>query len=184
MQDVALNLFYDDGEGYVDLGLDNLFDFDDNGNLIPDTDGTWISLNNQPVAYYYMGTTEDDDGYAISGYVPAMLNGELVKLILIFNDANPHGFVAGALPDYDADETETVSRGLLELEVGDRLDFVCDFYSYDGVYQDSYLLNEPIVYDGTLTVSDTILGGSVRILYRFTDIYQQNYWSEALTVGK
>ncbi len=184
VQDVALNMFYDDGEGYVDLGLDNLFSIDDDGNLVPDTDGTWISLNNQPVAYYYMGTTEDDGGYAITGYVPAMLNGELVKLILIFNDENPYGFVAGAQPEYDVSDTETVSRGLIELEIGDRLDFVCDFYSYEGEYLDSYMLNEPIIYNGTLTVSDTILGGSARILYRFTDIYQQHYWSEALTIGK
>ena len=29
--DLELNLFYDDGEGYIDLGLDNTFDFDGEG---------------------------------------------------------------------------------------------------------------------------------------------------------
>ena len=181
VQDVALNLFYDDGEGYVDLGLDNVFSFDENGNLLPDRSGAWLSLNDQPVAYYYMGSAETEEyGSVMMGYVPALLNEEQVRLIVIFDDEHPYGFVAGAQPVYSEDETETVSRGLIELQDGDRLDFLCDFYSYDGAYQDSYFLGEPIIVNGALTVSDTLLGGSCRVLYRFTDIYQQHYWTEVL----
>ena len=33
------NMFYDDGEGYIDLGLDNIYSFD-NGNLVADTERT------------------------------------------------------------------------------------------------------------------------------------------------
>ena len=29
-----LNMFYDDGEGYLDLGLDNVYTFDNNGDLV------------------------------------------------------------------------------------------------------------------------------------------------------
>ena len=181
VQDVALNLFFDDGEGYVDLGLDNVFSFDENGNLLPDRSGAWLSLNNQPVAYYYMGSAETEDGgSSMMGYVPALLNDQQVRLIVIFDGEHPTGFVAGAEPAYSEEETDTVSRGLIELQDGDRLDFLCDFYSYDGVYQDSYFLGEPLIVDGALTVSDTLVGGSVRVLYRFTDIYQQHYWSEVL----
>ena len=52
--------------------------------------------------------------------------------------------------------------------------------SYDGVYQDSYYLGEQLTVSGELTVSDTLLGGPVRVLYRFTDIYDQHYWSDVL----
>ncbi len=183
VQDVALNLFYDDGEGYVDLGLDNVFSFDENGNLLPDRSEAWISINRQPVAYYYMGTAEADGDTTIMGYVPALLNNEQVRLILLFNNEHPTGYVAGAQPAYSEAETDTVSRGLVELQDGDRLDFLCDFYSYNGVYQDSYYLGEPLTVKGELSVSDTVIGSSVRILYRFTDIYQQRYWSEALPDG-
>ena len=180
-QDVLLNLFYDDGEGYVDLGLDNYFSFDANGNLLPDTSGAWVSINSQPVAYYYMSSEIGEDGAEIMrGYVPAMLNGEQVRLILIFDGEHPDGYVAGAEPAYAEGETETLSRGLIELLDGDVLDFLCDFYSYSGEYRDSYYLGEPLTVQGELTVSNTYLGGPVRILYRFTDIYQQHYWSEAL----
>ena len=33
-----LNMFYDDGSGYIDLGLDNIYSFDDDGKLIADTE--------------------------------------------------------------------------------------------------------------------------------------------------
>lgn len=190
VQGLDMNLFYDDGSGYIDLGLDNLFSFDEAGNLIPDTDGTWLSINGQPVAYYHISTTEDGDSYSITGRAPALLrragekDWESVDVIVLFNDANPRGFVAGAQPVYTAGETETVARGLIELSDGDELQFVCDFYSYDGDFDDSYPLNDSIVVDGALQVSDTYLTDSGRLLifYRFTDLYDQHYWTQPLTL--
>ena len=179
VQDVAMNLFVDDGEGYVDLGLDNVFSFDENGNLLPDRSGAWLALDGQTVAYYFMCSGENEDGAYTMGYVPALLNGEQVRLILIF-PANADAYVAGAQPAYAAGETDTLARGLIELQDGDRLDFLCDFYSYAGEYQDSYLLGEPMTVSGAISVSDMTLDESLRVLYRFTDIYQQHYWSEVL----
>ena len=179
VSDLNLNLFYDDGEGYVDLGLDNVFSFGDDGSLIADVDGTWLSINNQPVAYYHTDTTEDGDQYTISGYVPALLNGERVDLILRFDNENPYGVISGARPVYDElTETDTVARGLTELKAGDTLEFLCDFYSYDGTFQDSYLLGEPMTIGDTVEISNTELGdGGVKALYRFTDMYGQHYWT-------
>ncbi|MBR0355181.1 MAG: peptidase C11 [Oscillospiraceae bacterium] len=179
VQDVAMNLFVDDGEGYVDLGLDNVFSFDENGNLLPDRSGAWLALDGQTVAYYFMCSGENEDGAYTMGYVPALLNGEQVRLILIF-PANADAYVAGAQPAYAAGETDTLARGLIELQDGDRLDFLCDFYSYAGEYQDSYLLGEPMTVSGAISVSDMTLDESLCVLYRFTDIYQQHYWSEVL----
>ena len=50
-----LNMFYDDGEGYIDLGLDNIYSFD-NGNLEADTEKNWLSINGNVVAYYHTDT--------------------------------------------------------------------------------------------------------------------------------
>ena len=180
---VDLNMYYDDGEGYVDLGLDNLYSFDDEGRLIPDVDGTWISIDGQPVAYYHTDTVDDGENYTITGYVPALLNGERVKLVLIFDNENPYGYVAGADPDYASDVTETLSRGLIELQDGDKLDFLCDYYTYDGEYDDSYYLGEQMTVDTSkLEISNTEVGGGHKwlALYKFTDIYNQSYWTDAL----
>ena len=180
VQGLDLNVFYDDGTGYVDMGLDNTFDFDEAGNLIGDTDGTWLSINGQPVAYYHLSTAEEGDAYTITGYVPVLLNGERMDLILIFNDENPYGFIAGARPAYSTDETETVARGLVDLQEGDKLDFLCDYYSYDGAYLDTYKLGEQMTVTADMQISNTSLGGSCIALYRFTDLYNQYYWSLAV----
>ncbi|MCR5295208.1 MAG: peptidase C11 [Lachnospiraceae bacterium] len=181
VEGLDLAVYVDDGEGYIDMGLDNVFSFDDDGNLIGSWDGTWLSINSQPVAYYHMTTIDGDDGTTISGYVPACLNGQRVRLIVIFDPENEYGYIAGAEPDYnELTETETISRGLIELKDGDVLDFICDFYSYDGEYQDSYYLGDPMTVDGELMVSNTDVGADGVALYRFTDIYQQHYWTEAI----
>ncbi len=175
------NMFYDDGSGYVDLGLDNVYDFDDNGNLIADTDRNWLALNGQVVAYYHTDTIENGDQYTISGYIPAMLNDERVKLLTVFDQDHPEGYIVGAETEYRDGETETVAKSLTQLEQGDTLDFVCDYYDYDGNYMDSYFLGDQITYDGTLTLSNVDVGnGAVKITYCFTDMYNQEYWSEAI----
>lgn len=181
VQSLELNFFYDDGQGYVDLGLDNVFEWDDDGNLIGENDHTWLAINGQPVAYYYLETVEDGDEYTITGYVPAMLNGERVELMLAFDSENPYGYILGARTDYDEDTTLTLSKGLTELKDGDTLDFLCDYYSYEGEYQDSYYLGEQMTIDGDIEISNVDVGeGAVKATYRFTDIYQQHYWTEAM----
>ena len=176
---VDMNMFYDDGEGYIDLGLDNLFTTDGD-TLIADTDRTWVAINGQPVAYYHTDTIFDENEKRTDmGYVPAMLNGDRVKLIIVFE--NGDGYIAGAATDYVDGETETVAKNSTELSVGDKLQFVCDYYSYDMEYQDSYYLGETMTVGSDMQVSNVDVGeGEVRISYLFTDIYNQEYWSEVI----
>lgn len=177
-----MNMFYFDGTGYVDLGIDNVFSFDNDGNLVADTDKTWVAINGQIVAYYHTDTIKNSDGtYTDMGYVPAMLNGERVKLILVFEGKN--SYIAGAAYDYDG-ETETAAKNLTELKVGDKLDFICDFYSRITMeYQDSYYLGEQMTVTNDMQITNVRVGANeARITYLFTDIYNQQYWSEAIIV--
>ena len=179
---LELNMFYDDGAGYIDLGYDNVFEFDENGSLIGETDRTWLAINGQPVAYYYLDTIDDGENYTITGRVPALLNGERVNLMLVFDNENPYGYIAGARTDYVEGETETVAKGMSELQVGDTLDFLCDYYSYSGDYMDSYYLGEQMIVTEDMVISNVDVGeGAVKVTYRFTDIYNQQYWTPAIT---
>ncbi|MBT7121394.1 MAG: peptidase C11, partial [Clostridia bacterium] len=72
VQNISLNVFLDDGEGFIDLGMDNTYTFDEDFDLVADYDGTWLALNGQVVSYYFMS----EDGDTITGRVPAMLNGQ------------------------------------------------------------------------------------------------------------
>ncbi len=181
VQALDLNVFVDDGEGYIDLGLDNQFEFDNDGNLIGEYDGTWLAINNNVVAYYHTDSTGDASNYSQSGYVPAMVNGERVELILVFDNAHPNGYVAGVRNVYKNNETETVAKSAVNLEPGDKIDFLCDYYGYDGEYQDSYYLGEQMIYNGNLVISYvSIAGEKTEASYRFTDIYQQHYWTPVI----
>lgn len=174
------NMFYDDGEGFVDLGIDNTFSFDDNGDLIADTDRNWVAVNGQPVAYYHTDSVKNADGsYTDMGYVPAMLNGSRVNLILVFEGKN--AYIAGADANYANGETDTAAKSLTELQQGDKLDFICDFYTYDMQYRDSYYLGEQMTVGDDMRITNADVGsGRVRIAYRFTDMYNQEYWTPAI----
>ena len=181
VQDVALNVFVDDGEGYIDLGLDNVYTFDEDKDLELGFDGTWLAINGQIVAYYVTDNEKTDDSYRIAGRVPVMLNGELADLILVFTDEVPYGTVLGARFLYSDGETETLAKGLTELQDGDKIDFICDFYSYAGEFQDQYYLGDPLTVDGELTISNVKLDDMpCKVTYRLTDIYNNKLWTEAL----
>ena len=181
VQDLELNVFFDDGKGYIDLGLDNVFDFTDDAALKGEYDGTWLAINDQPVAYYHVDTVDDGENYCITGRVPVMLNGERAELILVFDNEHPYGYVAGARREYHNGETETIAKSLIELHEGDVIDFICDYYGYDGTYQDSYYLGEKMTVSGELSISNVYIDASkAQPTYRFTDIYQQQYWTPVL----
>ena len=67
---LELNLFFDTGKGYADLGEDNVYEFDEEGNLIADEGKVWMHINDQPVAYYHTDTLDDGTNYTITGRVP------------------------------------------------------------------------------------------------------------------
>jgi len=176
---LELNVFVDDGEGFIDLGLDNVYDFTDEGGLLGEYDGSWIAIDGQPVAFYYIDTVDDGTDYTITGRVPVMLNGQRADLMLVFDNDHPDGYVAGARYDYRDGETDTVAK-LTQLADGDTLDFLCDYYGYDGSYQDSYYLGDPMTVSGELQVSNVYVGEETCATYLFTDLYQQEYWTPVM----
>ena len=181
VQEVELNVYADDGEGFIDLGLDNTYYFDDDLDLVMDYDNTWIAINGQVVSYTMQSHDIDGDTYVITGSVPALLNGERVELILVFSDQDEYGTVAGARKVYDEEETDTVMRGLIDIKDGDVIDFLCDYYSYEGEYLDTYMLGNRMTVDGELSISNVDIGQvSPLVTYRLTDIYGNHFWTQAI----
>lgn len=181
VQTLYANMFYDDGEGFIDLGLDNVYEFDEEGNLLAPEDATWLAINDQPVAYYHESTVDDGETYSITGRVPVLYNDERADLILEFTDENPYGEVVGVRRVYVEGETDTIAKTMDAVKDGDVIDFVCDYYSYDGEYIDSYMFGEQMVVDGELRISDVYIDAdAANLTYLFTDIYQQKHWTETV----
>ena len=182
---LELNLFFDTGKGYADLGEDNVYEFDEEGNLIADEGKVWMHINDQPVAYYHTDTLDDGTNYTITGRVPCLINGELSDLVLVFNNDNENGYVAGIAADYSKeDDIDVVGKTMTELEAGDTIQFICNFYDYDGNFVDTYPMGKPIEIKNSaeeLRISDMTIGnGSTVVTYVFTDMYEAEHWTEAL----
>ncbi|MCQ2433527.1 MAG: clostripain-related cysteine peptidase, partial [Clostridia bacterium] len=81
-----LNVYVDDGEGFIDLGYDNTFDFVNDTDMSLEFDGTWLALNGHTVAYYLVSDVDNGDGtYTTTGRIPCLLNGELTDLCVVFD---------------------------------------------------------------------------------------------------
>ena len=178
IQTVELNVFSDDGDGYIDLGLDNTFDWYGDA-LLLEYDGTWLTLNGNVCAYYLMSDTQLEDGtWTTVGRIPALLNGEPVNLRVVFDSANPEGVITGAYPLYSDGETDVQAKGNIEVAAGDKIELLCDYYNEDGSYSASYSLGDAFrVPESGLKLRNLSLNtDSLIVTYRLTDIYGNHYW--------
>ena len=174
-------MFYDDGSGFLDMGLDNVFEFNDDGDLVAETDFTWVAVNGQPVAYYHDYSSGEEGKEEIHGHIPALLNGQQVELLTVIDGSTGKGEVVGARIVYKEEETQTVAKSYEAIADGDTIDFICDYYTYEGEYQDTYFLGDTMTVSGKLEITNVRMGdGNARVNYRFTDIYQQHYWTPAV----
>ena len=178
--DIQKNMFFDDGEGYINMGFDTQIETQGN-DLIYEFDSTWLSIDRQPVAYYKIGTVEQDTCYAEVGYVPAIVNGTRADLILVFDQDHPYGYIAGAQVVYLNGETDTEAKNLVGIGKGDQIQFVCDYLDYKGNYRDTYKLGDPITLGDEVEIGNTYVDAKkCRLTYCLTDIYQGHYWTPVM----
>lgn len=176
VDNITLNMFIDDGNGYLDLGKDNTFDFNEKGQLIIDSDGTWLSINGHVVSYQFVSDTYiDENNYKVVGYIPAYLNNQRVDLIVNFTDDNPDGIILGAKIKYD--DTNVEAKGLIEIQDGDEIKFVCNYYGYDGTLIDEYQINDSLIVSGKLELANIYLDNDYVYAYCLHDIYGNNLWT-------
>ena len=173
ISDVYLEVFLDAGDGYLHLGSDQVAEYNSDGDLIVSfDDNSWVALNGHIVSFF---AEKSDDENVWKGYVPAYINDEEARIILVWDDTG--AYVAGYEPVY---ETNMSARGLIDLQDGDVVEFTGDFYTYDGEYDASYIIDS-ITIDGPLEVSYEDVGeADCLIYYSLHDIYQNEYWTESL----
>ena len=176
IQTVELNVFIGDGEGYIDLGLDNTFDWLDDDMLL-EYDGTWLTLNGHACAYYLVSDTQiSENEWVTVGRIPAKLNGQLVNLQVVFDGEHPEGGITGAYPVYGSG-VDVQAKGDIEIKAGDKIELICDYYNTDGSYSASYALDSFVVPEGGFRLENlTVNADSVSYTYRLTDIYGNYFW--------
>ncbi len=178
---IELQVLIDDGEGYIDLGSDNVYEFDEDGDLIVEFDYTWVTLDGHTVPFYAEEEVyNSDDNWFTYGMVPAYLNDEYVEIIVHWDDQTPTGYVAG-YRKYSEVGTP-IGKGLIPIEVGDTINWVIDYYTYDWYYDDFYLFGDTYVVENSdIVVSYDYIGDSDTLVYfKLTDIYNNVYETEAV----
>ena len=178
-ESLVKNVFVDDGSGFIDLGCDAQFETEGNA-LKDDFDGTWLALNGHIMPYYYLNTVEyDNDEFVMYGYAPAILNGTRVNLMIDFVNGE-EAMIAGAQYVYADRESDTQGKLMIAIGEGDQIQFICDYYDYDGNYRDSYKLGDPFTLGTECEIVNRPIDRECKVTYCFTDYYQQRYWTPAL----
>ena len=222
---LQLNVFYNDGEGLINLGLDNQYSFTKDGALLGEYDCSWVGMgvydpaddaveDVQTVMFNYRDAVLDGTTLTTTGTVPVLLNGELADLVVVFVDDVSSAktldrYVAGVQYNYSKLELDegavSAEAKLAELQDGDEIQFVADYYSLEGEFQDTYKIGSPITYrllnadqkldsegydradfvpDGNLVVGYVDMSDAKDDLiasFLFTDIYNNEHWSAPLT---
>ena len=177
IKEVSYSVWYDDGEGYIDFGIDTNYEFDEEGDLKINFDGNWVALNKNIVNYQVV---EQNEKYE-KGKVHALLNDEEVNIIIIFDKKHPNGYVIGAEP---IEQTTLHGKGYIKIKENDKIDFIVDYYDYEGNYDDEYIYGDTLIVgkEGIEVSYEWIGDGECLIYYILTDIYNNNHYTEPLIV--
>ena len=87
--------------------------------------------------------------------------------------------ILGAYPLYDG-TVDTEGKGLIPILKGDKIQLLCDYYTYNGEYEGSYELGKAFTAGNSLTVDyREIDNKDISVSCRLTDIYGNVYWTPA-----
>ena len=177
---ITIEVLYDDGDGYVDLGSDDFAEYDEDGDLKVTYDGEWIAINGQYVPFY---VTESNDDYVL-GEVQAYVNEERVYIYLYWSEEYPDGIVLGYNNLEQYGNTTIRPKGMAEFNEGDKIKFEFDFYKYNGEFDGNYFIGKTItVGKDDLKVSyEPIEDVEFYIYYKITDIYNNTYFTEPVVI--
>ncbi|HHV72891.1 MAG TPA: hypothetical protein GXX38_09850, partial [Clostridia bacterium] len=166
---------------YIMLGESSDVEIAEDGTIITEFDGVWPGINGDFVCLYEIGRTQSGAKYAI----PAVLNGEEVDIIVVFDDANPDGRIIGARPL--SGETGMAAKNMLKIKKGDKLKFL--YYAEYFGEDESKELEE--WYEGEeFTVGDEfelewleVNPGEVYLYgFYFIDVQQNEYYTDFVEV--
>lgn len=191
---IELQVLLDDGEGYIDLGSDQRFETDENDNLLVAFDNLWVAADGQPVSYYAESIVEQTDGTNVfTGTSPALLTrGDMQQEVYVVLQWSSRDEDSGRILGYRPVQGGsgiggggTVGRKVYDLQKGDSVQFTCDYFTYGGKYEASYLFGAPLVIgDAMPAVTYEDLGKApVLVSFMLTDIYQNKSWTQSVEMA-
>lgn len=173
-----------DFECYVDLGYtqDVIIDWNQ-GKVFGLFDGTWPTLDGQMVCIYDQVANEN----FVRSLIPVTVNGQDTYLLVIFDQTNPGGVVAGYTEGYN-DAGQPV-RGYEQLQAGDIVipQYELIYWDAEDVQQSEPFEGDPIVVgeDTAIPFGYDDVEGEADYVYGFclNDVYGGYTYSDFITLS-
>ena len=129
-----------EGPLFLNLGCDNLYEDDENGDVYFHTSGLWLEIDGVPVPYTYGTTTTENGATVFRGTAPAVLNGDTehpIEIEFMWDTGTGYDNEAVAsqirVNGYrSAGEEESIE--LQQFKAGDTIDFLYKLYGENRVY--------------------------------------------------
>ncbi len=129
-----------EGPLFLNLGCDNLYEDDENGDVYFHTSGLWLEIDGVPVPYTYGKTTTENGATVFRGTAPAVLNGDTehpIEIEFMWDTGTGYDNEAVAsqirVNGYrSAGEEESIERQ--RFKAGDTIDFLYKLYGENRVY--------------------------------------------------
>ncbi len=185
----AEEIFYqktDDGWRY--LGTDVAGTIDENDRPLLTTDGYWIAVNNQLIAYEASDAIGTAEGVVYKGTSRAVLNDESEIILNIEwepineeSETEVYGQITGYV--FADNEQSYMEKGTNELKPGDRIRFLFDYYDEEGDLIRSEPYGDQLIVTtmSALRVQDRYLGEcDLKYGIVLTDAYQRKFATEML----
>ena len=186
--DCQVAVYMQTKEGRIYLGSDHVGALDENGNPMVALENSWPHIGGALICYNAAQARETEDGTVFSGSTRAILNGKTA--INIFIECDPVKEISDQpmeahIVGYEMvnDPLAFMRKGLQELEAGDTLQFVFDFYDNEGnlVKTDAYGKKVRVLRNNEIAVKDEPFGEcDLQFGGMLTDIYQRTFITEML----
>ena len=177
-----LNLFFDTGEGYINMGEDKSFTIEENA-LVYDYDYTWLSIDGQPVSFYFLSQLAHGEEWIWWGYVPVEINGKEMYIIVESSSGEENMSIIGAtvsIPDREKERWNGAE--LIPIKTGDQIQCLYEFITYDG-YISTEKIGTAIQFKDDLIIAFCDFGedsSKTIATYTISDNTGNKYWTPIL----
>ena len=177
----------EESDWFIKLGVDTNVDIAPDGTITTIFDGYWAVLGGETACFYEYERAGDTVKYM----TPAVLNGEEVKLLLLFGDNYPDGKLLGAIPP-PPEGGRVASKNIIPVNKGDRLalKYFAQLFVEDEANIDKYDEVEKWITGEEFTVSTDELTIEIEpvddnlYLYGFwiEDVHNNNYYTDFIEI--
>lgn len=133
-EEIAPGIYY-----YVELAETADLSINEDGTVTTEFDGTWTTLNDNWVCMYEIDRSDTQIRYAI----PAFVNDLDADIIVVYDEQNPEGKVAGARLNSE-DENNMASKQMIEIQPGDEI----KLYYWAELFYDDEVIEDESLTDG------------------------------------